>query len=721
MASDWTLKKKIINRSLMTKLVSIILVLASALLFLPSFSLLYPLRQKLGNYPSSEKTAGEWITISLENPVEMSFVASTDRLKSIYVNVQPLEGETFQDGEGYLITSIKYNGAVCTSVYQSLSDIQENKMQYIELDAKLKKNTSYQLCFEVLNTQRKIRAWGINASLEEPELGVQFLFLSPLSWVAYVELCVVLLMLIVIIIGWQYLKKQKQLLSIIKWGAVFFIVWAWWYIYILKSKLIGNPVMVKIYFVISVLVGLIVVIQLGIKYWEKINRPENLFLIGALFWGVIYMILLPVYTAPDEDVHFIASYDYSSRMLGEEGLSKDGKVLVRSIDNGYQELLPGKEMMNSFYSLLGTEEKEWSLEESKSRYPYSTSRNTSLLNYFFQAIGITIGRIFDLNFPLLSIMGRLTNLMAYICLVYMAIKNIPIGKWTIYVISQFPMVLELSSSYSYDVINIGMVFLFISVIFKYIHMSKQLSIIDWIKIVLLGICTVVIKGMYMPILLLIFLIPSHKKEIKKEKIGRLLVISIVVVITMLINKNLVGHISGVTSGMDIEIGHTNSRSIYSVLFDPFDLICLIGNTIVVQSDSILLSVIGQKLSWRIADILPVYLIIGFIFLLVYTFYATIDEKNGIYKREKILSMVVMILCTGLATMSMLLVNTPVESQSVVGVQGRYLLPFMPLMAVCMCNSTLKKESNYRTDYLMLGCSFLNMIGVCYILQYILNN
>ena len=510
-------------------------------------------------------------------------------------------------------------------------------------------------------------------------------------------------------------------MSIIKWGAVFFIVWAWWYIYILKSKLIGNPVMVKIYFVISVLVGLIVVIQLGIKYWEKINRPENLFLIGALFWGVIYMILLPVYTAPDEDVHFIASYDYSSRMLGEEGLSKDGKVLVRSIDNGYQELLPGKEMMNSFYGLLGTEEKEWSLEESKSRYPYSTSRNTSLLNYFFQAIGITIGRIFDLNFPLLSIMGRLTNLMAYICLVYMAIKNIPIGKWTIYVISQFPMVLELSSSYSYDVINIGMVFLFISVIFKYIHMSKQLSIIDWIKIVLLGICTVVIKGMYMPILLLIFLIPSHKKEIKKEKIGRLLVISIVVVITMLINRNLVGHISGVTSGMDIEIGHTNSRSIYSVLFDPFDLICLIGNTIVVQSDSILLSVIGQKLSWRIADILPVYLIIGFIFLLVYTFYATIDEKNGIHKREKILSMVVMILCTGLATMSMLLVNTPVESQSVVGVQGRYLLPFMPLMAVCMCNSTLKKESNYRTDYLMLGCSFLNMIGVCYILQYILNN
>lgn len=155
--------------------------------------------------------------------------------------------------------------------------------------------------------------------------------------------------IIVIIIGWQYLKKQKQLLSIIKWGAIFFIVWAWWYIYILKSKLIGNPVMVKIYFVISVLVGLIVVIQLGIKYWEKINRPENLFLIGALFWGVIYMILLPVYTAPDEDVHFIASYDYSSRMLGEEGLSKDGKVLVRSIDNGYQELLPGKEMMNSFY------------------------------------------------------------------------------------------------------------------------------------------------------------------------------------------------------------------------------------------------------------------------------------------------------------------------------------------------------------------------------------
>ena len=40
---------------------------------------------------------------------------------------------------------------------------------------------------------------------------------------------------------------------------------------------------------------------------------------------------------------------------------------------------------------------------------------------------------------------------------------------------------------------------------------------------------------------------------------------------------------------------------------------------------------------------------------------------------------------------------------------------------CLLYTSLKKESNYRTDYLMLGCSFLNMIGVCYILQYILNN
>lgn len=72
-------------------------------------------------------------------------------------------------------------------------------------------------------------------------------------------------------------KETKTVIVYYKMGSCIFIVWAWWYIYILKSKLIGNPVMVKIYFVISVLVGLIVVIQLGIKYWEKINRPENLF------------------------------------------------------------------------------------------------------------------------------------------------------------------------------------------------------------------------------------------------------------------------------------------------------------------------------------------------------------------------------------------------------------------------------------------------------------
>ena len=94
----------------------------------------------------------------------------------------------------------------------------------------------------------------------------------------------------------------------------------------------------------------------------------------------------------------------------------------------------------------------------------------------------------------------------------------------------------------------------------------------------------------------------------------------------------------------------------------------------------------------------------------------------LYTSDRIISLLIMFACTGLATMAMLLVNTPVGSETIEGVQGRYLVPFLPLLSITAAyNNSKTLETSSKATRIVIGTSILNYISVLYIFTYILSN
>ena len=57
-----------------------------------------------------------------------------------------------------------------------------------------------------------------------------------------------------------------------------------------------------------------------------------------LLFGVIYMIIMPVNSAPDSIVHSVSTYHYSNVLLGIKDDTKANKIFMRTEDVSMQNL-----------------------------------------------------------------------------------------------------------------------------------------------------------------------------------------------------------------------------------------------------------------------------------------------------------------------------------------------------------------------------------------------
>ena len=87
-----------------------------------------------------------------------------------------------------------------------------------------------------------------------------------------------------------------------------------------------------------------------------------------------------------------------------------------------------------------------------------------------------------------------------------------------------------------------------------------------------------------------------------------------------------------------------------------------------------------------------------------------NEKVLIKNWQKSLMMVISVCLLGVITLSLLLDFTPLNAEMVMGIQGRYFIPFLPIMVFCLRNSiiVLKKSID---KYLIVGIYFLNYLTI----------
>lgn len=552
------------------------------------------------------------------------------------------------------------------------------------------------------------------------------------------------------------MKKVMYLLGCI----VGFIVVA--YIQSLYVKLgvshTSDYFLIKSYIILSV-AALTLILVSGIYLNLTKFSIVKIYPIVMLIFGLGYMYVFPAMSAPDEIAHFISAYKISNKMLGKQATVKDGHVIIRAqdlwiedvdgeytFDKGKSEeekvLIPeegshGKIISSKleetsykvFYGKGDSRNNNTYISFSGQNYEKAQSLhapvNTIPSVYFLPATGITVARIMGLNSIYLVLFGRMANLILFILFGTLGIYFLPKFKEFIFLVSLLPTTIELAASYSYDAVMISSMIFFVSYVFFLAHEKKEFDIKDLVIVSLIAGLVLPCKMVYFPMLLMLFSIPLYKfkfrgkvdGKIKKENIAFFLASAVVVLLSWvfamyLVNRStVVGYSTSNTSSL--EWAGEESYTIGYLLHNKLKAVKLFYNTLLLQLEYYHKTMFGAYLGH--ADDVVGIPYIGFLVLnigMIFSVFGEAKEKQLLVK-ERVLTGISIFFVIFLVLLSMLIAWTPISSEFIEGVSGRYFIPvLLPLLMICRNNKiAIKDETKRNIIFLFILINAISLLKI----------
>ena len=424
---------------------------------------------------------------------------------------------------------------------------------------------------------------------------------------------------------------------------------------------------------------------------KKAIKKEFVFLGLSLLIGIILIFINVPQVRYDEHAHFWRAYEISKGNF----ISRTTNTLPNSViglfereDGSY----PNKEFN---YNTVKDKIREKLNPEDERTFPVGATGSLTPISYIPQVIGITIGRILELSPIIILWLGRLTNLLAYIALVFIAIKLMPSEKWKtiIMMIALFPMSKNLSATVSPDTVIIGFTLLTISYA---MHLKFNADKIDLKQISLFGLlCMIptVCKIVYFPLCLLVLLIPKEKFENNTKKTLSYILTGLIVFVPYLI-LNIIVNLGDYAIAI-----RTNMME--QCLFTASDIVRDFGiaiNTMYSEFSLYLFEMIG---GWNTIELVSIVILV-MLLLEIFLNYEE-SEKYKFSKKDKIICSIICIIEILGVVAAMYLGWTQAKQTVVEGVQGRYFLPIIPLICIILSKNKIGYEiKNKNIKYIIIS-------------------
>ena len=514
----------------------------------------------------------------------------------------------------------------------------------------------------------------------------------------------------------------------------------------------------KSYIILSVAALLLILVS-GIYLNITKFSIVKIYPVVMLIFGLGYMYVFPAMSAPDEIAHFISAYKISNKMLGKQATVKDGHVIIRAQDLWIEDV-DGEYTFDKSKSeeekVLIPEEGSYGkiisskLEETSYKVFYAEGNirgtdnyisfggkdyekaqslhapvNTIPSVYFLPATGITVARIMGLNSIYLVLFGRMANLILFILFGTLGIYFLPKFKEFIFLVSLLPTTIELAASYSYDAVMISSMIFFVSYVFFLSHEKKEFDIKDLVIVSLIAGLVLPCKMVYFPMLLMLFSIPLYKfkfrgkvdGKIKKENIAFFLASAVVVLLSWvfamyLVNRSTVaGYSTSNTSSL--EWAGEESYTIGYLLHNKLKAVKLFYNTLLLQLEYYHKTMFGAYLGH--ADDVVGIPYIGFLVLnigMIFSVFGEAKEKQLLVK-ERVLTGISIFFVIFLVLLSMLIAWTPISSEFIEGVSGRYFIPvLLPLLMICRNNKiAIKDETKRNIIFLFILINAISLLKI----------
>lgn len=455
------------------------------------------------------------------------------------------------------------------------------------------------------------------------------------------------------------------------------------------SVIDGNCFHLRNFYWLIVLMILILITMTYLMYIYNVRLYKASFVIIMLI-GIIYTLIVPQFSVPDEYTHYLTSYSQSSILLGEKAFDEHGNVLL--YEDSSNTLIRAShptvnEYVKEYDGLIGK-------EKFRINQPYISRAPLTLgsFGYFPQVLGVSLGRILGLNGIQTGVLGRISALLLFAVLISYSLKIIPkFFEKVLFTISILPMTLQQVCSYNYDsVLFTACFFLFVYLLYL-VYEKEKISKLDIALVTLSSIVIATIKFVYLPILGLGLLIPREKFTLKN---GKILVILMLVVLSLgsylvVMKCNSLFwnvHVSDTSSLINY-----NTFTISQVIQHPIREIAIIIATFQRFTADYISQMISGPLGWLEMNV-PALQLSGFLMMLFYSLFS-VEKKSKTDQKVK--------LCSGLISMMIILIVilalqiswTPDNSMIVVGVQGRYFLPILPMVLLAMKDVLTIKVQN----------------------------
>lgn len=545
-------------------------------------------------------------------------------------------------------------------------------------------------------------------------------------------------------------KQKEKWVGKINWkgilvGTVFVALFAGYHLQDVRAGAIatGDHWLIFWYLVLA-LVAVAGIFVLGYGFLGKrrdSSSPialERVYPVAGLLLGLLSLFILPPLSAPDEISHYVSAYQLSSHLIGEQATDRYGRVLLRPQDVWVEDLdashvyeigedgtwkadvsVSGEnrviaqpleeesyrqihEIFESGVSerLLHTELGE---TEADSLFPPVT---TTPLAYLPQAIGVAVARLLGLGTLPLLYLGRICNLIFFVVMTTLAMRRLPFGKEVLFGVALLPMTIHLSASYSYDVMIMGCFFLLTAVCLDLACARENVRKRDIALLAVLMAVAGPCKMVYAPMMGLCLLIPIAKFGNWKKWMISAIVVGLAFALAMFfVNRQIIASYAVATeTDSFVEWASEPGYTLTLLIHQPQRLVQIFYQTILWQAQQYHLTMIGASLGNLdpVLDV-PYVVVVTLSLCLLGLAFRKPGESLHFSGGQRIWIGVVCGGCAGLVMLSMLIAWTPLSARVINGVQGRYFLPFLPVLLLALKNDTVVLTKNPNRSILYLMC------------------
>lgn len=433
-------------------------------------------------------------------------------------------------------------------------------------------------------------------------------------------------------------------------------------------------------------------------------------MIGGIF-GLLCVFMFPPMQIPDEQTHMYKAYQTADFAPLPEKRMHNGRLAyghmvptsIIKMDEEFRNPVAGNPNLSINTALYKKYLNTPLLEHDKTFRNNEAGNSNSAVVYLPQALGIGIAKVFDAPPLVLVWLGRLTNLMVWLTLIFFAIKLLPFAQWGLVVLALNPIAVTLAASLSSDAFSIGIAAFFIALL---LHAVIRKGALGWNLMGALGVVSVLLavsKPTNMALLPLLAFIP-HRAIHPKLAVGWLVKAAIIIIpISLGIMWNVsMAEVTDAGSKLMRPGVVDSQQQLRGIIHDPLHYMKLVvKNYITVDpetnGDTLFMSYAGV-FGW-FDSVIPLWMQVCYYVAIVLAFLYQFGRGVVFDVRLKLAALTSFMAMVMGSILAMYLNSTPVGSVDIQGMQGRYFIPVSPILTP-LFTSAKKLVVNYEKQYVV---------------------